>query len=99
MPRVPKKPTPGARSPNSGRAALAPPEAAQRAEELRRELERHELLYYVENRPEITDAQFDSILRELLALEEKYSELVRSDSLTRRVGGRPAESFATVEHA
>ncbi len=99
MPRVPKKPPPGARPPKSGRAALVPPEAAGRAEEMRLELARHELLYYVENRPEITDAQFDLLLRELVALEEKYPELARSDSLTRRVGGRPAESFATVEHA
>ncbi|HXM80188.1 MAG TPA: NAD-dependent DNA ligase LigA, partial [Thermoanaerobaculia bacterium] len=99
MPRVPKKPPPGARPRESGRAALVPPEAARRAEELRQELARHERLYYVENRPEITDAQFDVLLRELLALEEKYPEFARSDSLTRRVGGRPAESFATVEHA
>src|ERR1700682_732883 len=99
MPRVPKKPPPGARPRESGRAALVPPEAARRAEELREELARHERLYYVENRPEITDAQFDVLLRELLALEEKYPELARPDSLTRRVGGRPAESFATVEHA
>src|ERR1700687_5314840 len=49
-----------------------------------RGLPRRERLYYVENRPEITDAQFDVLLRELLALEEKYPELARSDSLTRR---------------
>jgi len=81
MPRVPKKPPPGARPRESGRAALVPPEAARRAEELRQELARHERLYYVENRPEITDAQFDVLLRELLALEEKYPELSRPDSL------------------
>lgn len=99
MSRVPKKPPPGALEPLSGGGGAAPPEAARRAEELRSELVRHERLYYVENRPEVTDAQFDLLMRELVALEEKYPELAVDDSPARRVGGRPAEGFATVEHA
>ena len=77
----------------------APEEAARRVEELRSELLRHERLYYVENRPEVTDAQFDQLMRELIALEEKYPELASPDSPARRVGGGPAEGFETVEHA
>ncbi|MEP6802086.1 MAG: NAD-dependent DNA ligase LigA [Acidobacteriota bacterium] len=78
---------------------MAPPAAASRASELREELTRHERLYYVDNRPEITDAQFDVLMRELVALEERYPELEVPDSPARRVGGRPAEGFPTVEHA
>lgn len=77
----------------------APPEARKRAEELRREIARHERLYYVESRPEITDADFDLLLRELVALEEKYPDLSTADSPARRVGGAPAEGFPTVEHS
>ena len=76
-----------------------PPEAEKRAEELRSEIVRHERLYYVDNRPQITDAEFDVLMRELVALEEKYPQLATPDSPARRVGGRPAEGFATVEHA
>ena len=76
-----------------------PPDAARaRAEELRREILRHERLYYVESRPEIADADFDALMRELAALEERYPELATVDSPTRRVGGQPVEGFETVEH-
>lgn len=80
-------------------AEPAPPEAARRAEELRAEIVRHERLYYVDNRPELTDAQFDLLMRELVALEEKYTELAVPDSPARRVGGLAAEGFTNVEHA
>jgi DNA ligase (NAD+) len=71
---------------------------AQRAEQLRRELRRHEELYYVHAQPEISDAEFDALLRELQALEAAHPELITPDSPTQRVGGRPAEGFLTVEH-
>jgi DNA ligase (NAD+) len=74
-------------------------EAARRAEELRAEILRHERLYYVDDRPEISDAQFDLLMRELVALEEKHPELAVPDSPARRVGGRPAEGFEAVAHA
>jgi DNA ligase (NAD+) len=74
-------------------------EARRRAAELAEEILRHERLYYVDGRPEITDAEFDALLRELLALEEKYPELATPESPARRVGGAPMESFDTVPHA
>jgi len=72
--------------------------ARHRVEELRGQLRRHERLYYVDNRPEITDAEFDRLMRELQELEAAYPELASADSPSRRVGGEPAEGFATVEH-
>jgi len=84
--------------PDSAASESATPEAARRAHELRDELRRHERLYYVENRPEITDAEFDALMRELVALEQRYPELASADSPARRVGGEPAEGFATVTH-
>jgi DNA ligase (NAD+) len=85
----------------SEKAPRADPESApvRRARELSDEIRRHERLYYVESRPEITDAQFDALMRELIALEEKHPELASPDSPARRVGGEPAESFAAVTHA
>jgi len=76
----------------------ASPEVRQRAAELAEEIRRHERLYHVEGRPEITDAAFDQLLRELLAIEAAHPELASPDSPTRRVGGAPAEGFETVEH-
>ena len=69
-----------------------------RIEELRAEIRRHEELYYIHDAPEITDAEFDTLMRELVALEQAHPDLVTADSPTQRVGGRPAEGFATVEH-
>src|SRR6267378_3176653 len=71
---------------------------ARRAEELRRELERHNHLYYVEARPEISDKEYDRLLAELKSLEDKHPELATPDSPTRRVGGQPIEGFVTVRH-
>ncbi|HKA36932.1 MAG TPA: NAD-dependent DNA ligase LigA [Thermoanaerobaculia bacterium] len=79
--------------------AEPPPEARRRARELAAEILRHERLYYVESRPEITDAEFDALMRELVALEEKYPRLATPDSPARRVGGAPSEGFETVPHA
>lgn len=66
---------------------------------LRRELVRHEHLYYVLDRPEISDAEFDRMLRELLALEEKHPELITPDSPTRRVGGTPRAGVEKADHS
>ncbi|HJU44204.1 MAG TPA: NAD-dependent DNA ligase LigA [Vicinamibacterales bacterium] len=71
---------------------------AERIEFLRQEIRRHEELYYVQARPEISDAEFDALMHELQALEQQHSELVTPDSPTQRVGGRPAEGFVEVEH-
>ena len=83
----------------AGRSGAAPEETRRRARELAAEILRHERLYYGEARPEITDSEFDALLRELIAIEEEYPELATPDSPARRVGGAPAEGFATVAHA
>jgi DNA ligase (NAD+) len=69
-----------------------------RIEQLRAEIRRHEELYYLHAAPEIEDEQFDALMRELVALEREHPDLITPDSPTQRVGGRPAEGFATVEH-
>ncbi|MCL6615435.1 MAG: NAD-dependent DNA ligase LigA, partial [Firmicutes bacterium] len=73
-------------------------EAAKRAAQLRAEIERHNHLYYVLDRPEITDAEYDRLMRELLAIEEAYPDLQTPDSPTLRVGGEPLPIFETVTH-
>ncbi len=72
--------------------------AAERARQLREEINRHNRLYYVLDRPEVSDADYDVLMRELRALEEQYSDLVTPDSPTHRVGAPPAEGFAEVQH-
>jgi DNA ligase (NAD+) len=74
-------------------------DAARRVSALRDEIRRHERLYHVEGHPEITDAEFDALMRELLELEAAYPELASDESPSRRVGGAPVEGFATVVHA
>jgi DNA ligase (NAD+) len=71
----------------------------QRIEELREELRRHEHLYYVDDAPEITDAQYDRLMNELKRLEEESGGPVPADSPTQRVGGKPAEGFRKIAHS
>ena len=73
-------------------------DAAARVETLRREIRRHDELYHAQDRPEIADAEYDALKRELVALEEAHPELVTADSPTRTVGARRSEAFAPVEH-
>src|SRR2546426_12387229 len=70
----------------------------EEAARLRRELERHNHRYYVLDDPEISDPEYDDLLRELIALEEQQPELRTPDSPTQRVGGRPLEKFGQVPH-
>ena len=72
---------------------------AERIETLRREIRRHEELYYIHNQPEISDAEFDALMRELQQLEAESPDLVTTDSPTQRVGGRVSEAFQNVRHA
>jgi len=67
-------------------------------ERLREDLRRHNRLYYVENAPEISDAEFDRRMRRLQELEEAHPEFLDPDSPTRRVGGEPVDAFETVAH-
>ena len=73
-------------------------EAKRRIEELRKLIRHHDYLYYVLNKPEISDAEYDKLMLELRKLEEAYPDLVTPDSPTQRVGGFPAEEFKTVTH-
>lgn len=73
--------------------------ARKRAEILRAELERHSRLYYVEAQPEISDRDFDRMMRELQDLEAAHPELASPDSPTQRVGGEPLDGFKQVRHA
>src|SRR5690349_3240817 len=72
--------------------------AKQRVLELRREIERHNRLYYTQDNPEISDAEWDALFRELQALEAANPQLVTPDSPTQRVGAKVAEGFAPVTH-
>lgn len=72
--------------------------AQKRAEELRKIIEHHARLYYIEDSPEISDYEYDKLFYELVALEEKYPELARDDSPTKRVGGAALDKFEKVTH-
>ncbi|MFP2897110.1 NAD-dependent DNA ligase LigA [Corallococcus sp. 4LFB] len=74
------------------------PKAEARARALRQELAHHNHRYYVLDAPEISDAQYDTLMRELQALEERYPQLVTPDSPTQRVGGAAVEDFGQVVH-
>jgi DNA ligase (NAD+) len=70
----------------------------KRAKELRRQIAYHDHRYYVLDDPEISDPEYDDLLRELRQIEEEHPELLTPDSPTQRVGGRPLEKFKQVEH-
>ncbi len=73
-------------------------DARARVEWLRNQIDRHDRLYHVMDSPEITDAEFDALLRELRALESDRPDLITANSPTQRVGGAPAEGFTEVAH-
>jgi DNA ligase (NAD+) len=86
-----------AKSPKPKVPSLVDP--ATRISQLRDLIRYHEERYYILQDPEVSDAQFDELLRELQALEGDHPDLVTLDSPTQRIGGRVAEGFDTVEHA
>ncbi|MGZ4152785.1 MAG: NAD-dependent DNA ligase LigA, partial [Actinomycetota bacterium] len=73
-------------------------DAKVRVEELREQLNEHSYRYYVLDDPVVSDAEYDELMRELIALEERFPELVTPDSPTQRVGVTPADLFAPVQH-
>lgn len=79
--------------------SMSEKEVEARIEALREKVRHHENRYYVLDSPEISDAEFDDLMRELKGLEEEHPELVTEDSPTRRVGGKPKEGFAKVRHS
>ncbi|MGD2216287.1 MAG: NAD-dependent DNA ligase LigA [Gemmatimonadales bacterium] len=72
--------------------------ARKKAEELRDAIRHHDYLYHVLDRPEISDAEYDKLYRELRELEEEFPRLVTPDSPTQRVGAEPRPGFSEVEH-
>jgi DNA ligase (NAD+) len=70
-----------------------------RIDQLRTELEHHNYLYYVEAKPEISDREFDRLMKELTDLEAAHPEYASANSPSQRVGGQPIDSFRSVEHA
>lgn len=75
------------------------PGIKEKFEKLRQEIRRHDRLYYVEAKPEITDRQYDRMMETLKDLEAKHPEQVTPDSPTQRVAGEPLEGFRTVTHS
>ena len=73
-------------------------DAKKRIEQLKKEIEHHNWLYYVKNAPKISDEEYDKLLRELIALEEKSPQFKTPDSPTQRVGASPQDEFKTVPH-
>ena len=71
----------------------------KRATELRKIINEHNWRYYVLDQPTIPDAEYDRLFRELQALEEKFPDLLTTDSPTQRVGAQPLSSFKSVKHA
>ncbi|HSP54768.1 MAG TPA: NAD-dependent DNA ligase LigA [Dehalococcoidia bacterium] len=73
-------------------------DAQLRAEELRSQINYHDYLYYVKDQPEVSDAEYDELMRRLRAIEQHYPELITPDSPTQRVPQVPVQAFAVVEH-
>lgn len=73
-------------------------EAQKIITKLRKEIEKHNRLYYEEARPEISDFEFDILMKQLVDLETKFPDLLTPDSPSQRVGGAPLKSFKTVTH-
>jgi len=73
-------------------------EAKRRVEELREQINYHDYRYHVLDDPEVSDAEYDELMREVRALEEEFPELITTDSPTQRVGGKPADLFAPAPH-
>src|SRR5579872_6565257 len=73
-------------------------DVAAEIEALRDQLRHHEYQYYVLDQPEVTDAEYDALMRRLKELEDAHPELVTPDSPTHRVGGKPREGFVKVAH-
>src|SRR5438046_10324944 len=73
-------------------------DALQRISELREQIHHHDYLYYTEARPEISDAEYEALMRELRELESAFPDLVTPDSPTQRVAGQPVDAFRPVAH-
>ena len=83
---------------NSGADGMRKEDAAAEIERLKKEINRHNYLYYVLAQPEISDYEFDKRLERLVALEKEFPELISPDSPSQRVGGQITKEFPTVRH-
>src|SRR5271156_5000840 len=81
----------------SAKTSLSDPR--EEADRLREAIRHHEYQYYVLDQPEISDAEYDGLMRRLKALEEAHPEVATPDSPTQRVGGKPREGFQKVPHS
>jgi DNA ligase (NAD+) len=79
--------------------AATPKDLEKKIELLREKIRHHEYLYYVLDQPEITDTEFDKLMRQLKDAEAQHPELITADSPTQRVGGKPREGFVKVPHS
>ncbi len=79
--------------------ASAGKDLEKKFESLREKIRHHEYLYYVVDNPEISDAEFDKLMRQLKDLEAEHPDWITPDSPTQRVGGKPREGFAKVPHS
>jgi DNA ligase (NAD+) len=79
--------------------AAAAKDLEKKIEALREKIRHHEYLYYVVDHPEISDAEFDKLMRQLKDLEAEHPDLITADSPTQRVGGKPREGFVKVPHS
>jgi DNA ligase (NAD+) len=77
---------------------MEPEKAKERIEKLRAEINHHNYRYYVLDDPEVADAEYDALMRELQRLEAEYPQFLTPDSPTQRVGAAPVEAFGVVEH-
>src|ERR1043166_10177393 len=94
--RVP--PLPNLRLPVWCLASMERKEAAQRVDELREQIRKHNRLYYQDAAPVISDREYDRLYKELVDLETQFPDLLTPDSPTQRVGGKPLEAFAQIQH-
>lgn len=78
--------------------SLSPKAAKQRINKLRQEIEYHEKKYYTDHDPQISDYEFDLLVKELQAIEQKYPEFITPESPTQRVGEQPTAGFLSIEH-
>src|ERR1041384_7343256 len=86
-------------SPRMTETALTEAEAANRLMRLAKEIARHDKLYHDQDAPEISDADYDALVRENRELEERFPQLVRADSPSKRLGAVPTSTLAKVAHA
>lgn len=77
---------------------MSKPSSEKRLQELREKIRQHEHMYYVENNPEISDFEFDQLVKELEKIESEHPEWITPDSPTQRVGEKPVQGFPTAIH-